>query len=211
MSSPSGCWDYPVTPDSATRRRHLTGRDRRHRSRTRSSFAHQRHEMLRQAWSVERSRALLDGPGPAFDETCGRRSLDLGWPDVLVSEPTGAAAGPCASRGARRKSRGGAAPVPAGCHRRGGMVRGPVREGAGIVLHRTGDHADRGRNCLGHVRQVVPYGVRRDPPARPGRGRRDDSCWASLDPAGPGVTAEPLTPLDHNPAARITLEAARST
>ena len=85
-------------------------------------------DILRQAWSVQRSRALLDGPGPVFDESLWTTVVDLGWPDVLVSERNGGGGGTLRELAVLVEAAGGGGCAgAAGCHRGGSMVRGPLR------------------------------------------------------------------------------------
>lgn len=162
-------------------------------------------EVLARAWSVERCRKLLDGPGPAFDRDLWRTITALGWPDVLVSEAAGGGAGSLSELSALAEATGAAAaPVPLAVAAAAGWCED--RCGDGIALLLDAPAALTASEVSGSW-PVVPYGAVATRLLVLATGD-DKTVLGVVDPAGPGVQREPLCPLDHNPAARITLQGA---
>lgn len=163
-------------------------------------------DILRQAWSVERSRALLDGPGPAFDEKLWSTVAELGWPDVLVSENNGGAGGALRELAVLVEAAGAvAAPTPLAATAAAGWCEDRCADGGvAIVLP---ESATLGGQTVSGTFDLVPYGAvaTRLLVLAEGSGQ---SILGVLDPEGPGVAREPLQPLDHDPAALITLDEA---
>ena len=162
-------------------------------------------DTLRQAWSVERCRALLDRPGPAFDESLWTTVVDLGWPDVLVTEHNGGGGGTLRELAVLVEAAGGAAaPVPLAATAAAAWCEDRCADGVAVVLP---EPATLAGQFVSGLFGLVPYGAvaTRVVIFAENDGR---SALGVLDPAGPGVTRTPLTPLDHDPAALITLDRA---
>lgn len=163
------------------------------------------HGILRQAWSVERSRSLLDGPGPAFDETLWTTIQKLGWPDVLVTENNGGPGGTLRELAVLAETAGlMAAPVPLADAAAAAWCEGRCADGAAVVL---ADAAMLAGHTVSGTFNLVSYGAIA---SRLIVFAEDNgtSVLGFVDPAGPGITRIPLTPLDHSPAAHITLDGA---
>ena len=205
MSSPSDFWGYPVTPDSATSPATSSLDEIADTAAELAELRTSANEILRQAWSVHRSRALLDGPGPVFDESLWTTVLNLGWPDVLVSERNGGGGGTLRELAVLVEAAAAvAAPVPLAATAAAAWCEDRCAEGAGMVLTEPATLA--GQTVSGSF-EMVPYGSVATRLLVLAKGQ-ERLALGALDPAGPGVTRTPLTPLDHDPAARIALDAA---
>lgn len=162
-------------------------------------------DVLDRAWSVERCRDLLDAPGPAFDRDLWRTIVELGWPDVLVGEANGGGGGNLCELSVLAEAIGAAAaPVPLATTAAAGWCEDRCSGGASLLLEAPATLTAGG---VSGTWAVVPYGAvaTRLLTLAEGDGR---TVLGLVDPTGPGVQREPLRPLDHNPAARITLQAA---
>jgi alkylation response protein AidB-like acyl-CoA dehydrogenase len=161
-------------------------------------------EIVRRAWSVERSRGLLDGPGPAFDDALWSTVRDLGWPDVLVPESAGGAGGTLRELAVLTEVTGSVvAPLPLAATAAAAWCEGRPADGIAIVAPEPATAA--GQTASGTF-SVVPYG------AVATRlvvlAEADTAVLGVVDLTGPGVERTPVTPLDHGPAAHISLDRA---
>lgn len=159
-------------------------------------------DILRKAWSVQAFRALLDRPGAVFDPKLWQTITEAGWADVMVSETGGGAGGGLRELCVLAEAAGAAsAPVPLAVAAAAGWCEDRCADGIGLVLPERGEHTGAG---VSGVWPFVPYGaVATRLLVCAGTG--DTTVLGAVEPAAPGVTCEPVTPLDHNPAARITL------
>lgn len=159
-----------------------------------------------QAWSVGATRALLDAPTPAFDENLWATLAELGWPDVLVAESDGGGGGGIRELCVLTEAAGAvAAPVPLAavaaahwCEQRGGDDITVLLDDVRATV--SDDGVD------GHW-ELVPYG------AVAGRlvilaDRHGEPVLGTVDATGAGVKRQTERPLDHSPAASITLDGA---
>lgn len=160
--------------------------------------------ILSQAWTVERTRALLDGPAAAFDEQLWKTLLDLGWPDVLVAETGGGGGGGLRELCVLAEAAGAAAlPVPLASAAAAAWCE--QRCAAGLTLILEDIHAAVSEGEVNGTWPVVPFGAAADR-LLVLAWREDEPVLGVVDNAGPGIGRQPEQPLDHNPAARITLE-----
>lgn len=159
------------------------------------------HDIMGHAWSVERTRSLLDGS--AFDEILWNTVRDLGWPDVLVAEDRGGAGGTLRELAVLSESAGFvAAPLPLAATAAAAWCESNCVDGVAVVLPEPA--ALTGETVSGAF-GFVPYG---------GVAARftvlaeadESSVLGIVDASGPGVTRTPLTPLDRTPAALVTLD-----
>lgn len=163
------------------------------------------HDVLDRAWSVERCRKLLDGPGPAFDRDMWLTVAELGWPDVLVSEVNGGGGGNLRELSVLAEVSGAAAvPIPLAATAVAEWCENRCGEGISLLLETVATLTGKG---VSGTWPVVPYGAvaTRLLILADGDG---GNVLGVVDPTGPGVQREPLCPLDRSPAARITLQAA---
>ncbi|ODR00911.1 acyl-CoA dehydrogenase [Mycobacterium intermedium] len=161
-------------------------------------------EILRRAWSPAAFRGLLDGPSPAFDAGLWQTITGLGWPDVLVSEANGGGGGGVRELCVLAELAGAvAAPVPLPATAAANWCEDRSGDGISLLLpgrgERTGDR-------VSGVWPVVPFAaVATRLLVCAGAG--DQTVLGVVDPTATGVVRQPVTPLDHNPAARIELRA----
>lgn len=163
-------------------------------------------EILRQAWSVDSSRRLLDGPGPAFDHELWKTIAALGWPDVLVSDSRGGGGASIRELCVLAEALGAVvAPIPLPTAAAACWCEDRCSDGIGVVLD---DVAAAAGDSASGQWPVVTYGAiakRLIVLAK----RGDTTVLGVVDCDDAGVQREALTPLDHNPAARIALANAR--
>lgn len=163
------------------------------------------HDVLDRAWSVERCRKLLDGPGPAFDRDLWLTVAELGWPAVLVSEVNGGGGGNLRELSVLAEVSGAAAvPIPLAAAAAAAWCEDRCGDTISVLLDTAATLT--GQRVSG-MWPVVPYGM---VATRLLTVADDDgsTVLGVVDPTGPGVQREPLCPLDRSPAARITLQAA---
>ena len=84
MSSPRSYWDCPVTRDQLSLNEIADSAAELSELRTTAD------DILSHAWTVERTRSLLDGPEPAFDEDLWKTTVEEGQ----ILRPREAPAGP---------------------------------------------------------------------------------------------------------------------
>jgi alkylation response protein AidB-like acyl-CoA dehydrogenase len=159
-------------------------------------------DILRKAWSPQAFRALLDGPGAVFDPKLWQTITEAGWADVLVSETGGGGGGGLRELCVLAEAAGAAsAPVPLTAAAVAGWCEDRCADGVSLLLLERGDLTATGVSGLW---PLVPYGaVATRLLVCAGTG--DATVLGAVETTAPGVLCEPVTPLDHNPAARITL------
>ena len=162
--------------------------------------------LLGRVWSVERTRELLDGPGPAFDEDLWKALVEMGWPDVLVAEPQGGGGGGLRELCVLAEAAGAAAlPVPLAEVAAANWCEQRCSDGITLVLDHTEAEVDADRVSGRWL--AVPFGGAADRLLVLGR-RQGDPVLGVVEADGPGVRRELERPLDRNPAASITLAGA---
>lgn len=160
-------------------------------------------QILNQVWTVERSRALLDGPPAAFDEQLWKTVLDLGWPDVLVAEAHGGGGGGLRELCVLAEAAGAAAlPVPLASAAAAAWCEQRCAAGLTVILDDVGATVSEGE--VNGTWPLVPYGGAADQLLVLGW-RDGQPLLGVVDTPAPGVGRQPEQPLDHSPAARITL------
>lgn len=160
-------------------------------------------ELLGRIWSVERTRELLDGPGPSFDEDLWKVVAEMGWPDVLVADAQGGGGGGLRELCVLVEAAGAAAlPVPLAAVAAAKWCEQRCSDGVTLALDDT-DAKVNGDSVSGGW-PAVPFGGAADRLLVLGR-QDGDSILGVVDANGPGVRRESERPLDHNPAASIAL------
>lgn len=162
-------------------------------------------QIMSQVWSVERSRSVLDRDASAFDDALWTTILDLGWPDVMVSQANGGAGGTLRELAVLIESAGSlAAPVPLAVTAAAAWCEDRCADGVSVLLP---DPVELRGGTVSGTFDVVSYGgvaTRLLVLA----GHDETAVVGVVDPTGPGVARIPLTPLDHGPAAAVSLDAA---
>lgn len=164
-------------------------------------------DILKDVWSVERARALLDGPGPAFDAQLWRTVNELGWPDVLVSESARGGGGGLRELCVMAEAAGAAAaPIPLAVTAAAGWCADGCADGVNLLLPGRAELTAEGG--VSGLWPVVAYGavatgllVRAD--------KGDETVLGFVDPTDAAVQRSAVCPLDHNPAARIEMRDSR--
>jgi alkylation response protein AidB-like acyl-CoA dehydrogenase len=164
-------------------------------------------DVLCQAWAVDRTRELLDAPDSAFDDTLWETVIELGWPDVLVSEANGGGGGDVRQLCVLAEAAGAVTlPVPLATVAAAAWSEDRCVEGVTILLEDGGARITE--SGVTGSWPLVPFG---DIATRlVAIAHRDDEepVLGVIDPNGAGVTRESQRPLDHSPAASITLDEA---
>lgn len=175
---------------------------------TAAELAELRHsalDIVNRAWSVDRSRGLLDGPAPAFDDALWASIRALGWPDVLLPESDGGAGGNLRELAVLTEATGSiAAPLPLAATAAAAWTEGRPADGVALVVAKPA--ALVGQAVSGTF-DCVPYGAvaTRLVVLAEADG---EQVLGVVDLTGSGVKCVPVTPLDRGPAARVTLEGA---
>ena len=201
MLSPRDCWGCPVTRelepslhDIADIAAELTD------LRTVAD------DILARMWSVGRTRALLDSPNPAFDEELWKSVVELGWPDVLVDESRGGGGGGLRELCVLAEASGAAAlPVPLAASAAANWCEGRCSKGVAVILGHT-DAALSGDEISGRW-PVVPFAGVADRLFAIAR-RGGETVLGIVETDSRGVRRELEQPLDHSPAATVTLDGA---
>ena len=163
-------------------------------------------DILSQAWAVERTRKLLEGPGPAFDAQLWRTVLGLGWPDVLVDEGRGGGGVGLRELCVLTEAAGAVAlPVPLASAAAAAWCEQQCATGVTLVLDDVGAVVSAGQ--VTGAWSAVPFGAAADRLVVLAR-QGGDPVLGVVSATGPGVRREAEQPLDHNPAASITANAA---
>ena len=162
--------------------------------------------ILDQVWAPARTRELLDGPGPAFSDDIWKTVAELGWPDVLVAESQGGGGGGLRELCVLAEAAGAAAiPVPLAATAAAGWCEQRCPAGLSLVLDDVDATLSEGE--VSGAWPLVPFGGVADRLLVLAR-RDGEPVLGAVDAAAPGVRLRFEQPLDHQPAAGITLEAA---
>ncbi|AEV70740.1 acyl-CoA dehydrogenase [Mycolicibacterium rhodesiae NBB3] len=163
-------------------------------------------DILSHAWTVERTRSLLDGPEPAFDEDLWKTIVELGWPDVLVSEPRGGGGAGTRELCVLTEAAGAVAlPVPLASVASAAWCADRCVEGVTLVLEDVGATFSEG-GVTGSW-PVVSFGAAAERLLVVAH-RDGEAILGIVDATGAGVQRQPQQPLDHNPACSILLAGA---
>lgn len=160
-------------------------------------------DILSHAWSVDRTRVLLDSPGPAYDPAMWKTVLGLGWPDVLVPESVGGGGAGLRELCALSEAVGAIAlPVPLAATAAAGWCERRCADGMSLLLPDP-DATVSGGRVTGDW-PLVPFGAVADRFVLLATidGAR---VLISVDTRADGVEREAERPLDHNPASRVVL------
>jgi alkylation response protein AidB-like acyl-CoA dehydrogenase len=162
--------------------------------------------ILGRAWSPTRFRDLLDRDEPAFDAPLWSTLRSLGWSDVLLPAEKGGGDGTVAQLCTLAEEVGAAgAPVPLSTAAAAAWCEGRPVQGTPVMFRGpTGRLGAPGMTVSG-AWPVVPFGavatrlllLAHDPDGA--------ASIVAVDPDQNGVRREALVPLDHGPAAAITL------
>lgn len=141
--------------------------------------------------------------GPVFEPALWRTVADLGWADVLVTETRAGGGGSLRELCVLAEAAGAAAaPIPLAGAAAAAWCADRCVDGVVLLLPARAERTDVG---VSGVWPVVPYGaVAGALLVCAGTGEQAVLGLVNLDDVG--VRIEPLTPLDHNPAARISLQ-----
>lgn len=164
--------------------------------------------ILAQAWTVERTRELLDGPDAAFDSAIWDTVAELGWRDVLVPETNGGGGGSLRELCVLTEAAGAAAlPVPLATAAAAAWCTDRCCNGISLILDDlSADAVLSGSGVTGRW-PLVPYGAVADQLVVLAQ-QDGEPVLGTVDPDSAGVKREVQRPLDHSPAACITLESA---
>jgi alkylation response protein AidB-like acyl-CoA dehydrogenase len=164
-------------------------------------------DILSHAWAVERTRRLFDDPEPAFDADLWKAVVDLGWPDVLVSELRGGGGAGLRELCVLTEAAGAVAlPVPLASVASAAWCEDRCAEGVSLVLKDVGATLSDGKVTgswplvsFGAVAQQLIVLARSD----------GNPVLGIVDVDGGGVQRTPQLSLDHNPTSSITLAEAK--
>jgi alkylation response protein AidB-like acyl-CoA dehydrogenase len=163
-------------------------------------------KVLARAWSPARFRELLDNDTPAFDDELWTTIRSLGWCDVLVSEDKGGGGASVAELCALAEECGAAAvPSPLGASAAAAWCEDECVEGTPLLLTAVGD----GRSTISGTWPIVAYGAVATRLLVRTVADDGSSTIVAVDPAQDGVERTALRPLDHGPAAAVSLDNAR--
>lgn len=163
-------------------------------------------DILSRMWSVGRTRALLDSPGPAYDEDLWKAVVELGWADVLVDESRGGGGGGIRELCVLAEASGAAAlPVPLAVSAASNWCEERCASGVAVILGDAGAVLS-GDEVSGRW-SLAPFAGVADRLLVIAR-RGVESVLGVVDAKGPGVRTEPERPLDHSPTATVTLDGA---
>lgn len=163
-------------------------------------------EILGHAWAVERTRALLDGSAPAFDQGLWATIRGLGWPDVMVPEAAGGGGAGIPELCVLAEAAGAVAlPVPLAAAAAATWCENRCADGITLVLEDIGATLSEGEVTGGWP--LVPFGAVADRVIVVAR-RDGEPVLGVVDLAGTGVARQAEQPLDLNPACSITLDGA---
>jgi alkylation response protein AidB-like acyl-CoA dehydrogenase len=158
-------------------------------------------EFLRRAWSVEHTRRLLGGIAPAFDRALWISVCDMGWADVLVGESSGGGGGSLRQLCVLTEAVGDAtAPVPLAATAAARWCAQQCFDDIALLLDKPATQSSSG---VSGRWPLVPYGdiaTRMLVLAVDG----DETVLGLVD--AEHYKRESVRPLDHTPAARITMD-----
>lgn len=198
MSSPRNYWDCPVTRDREPSLSEIADS-----AAELSELRATADDILSHAWTVERTRRLLDDPEPAFDEDLWKTIVELGWPDVLVSEPRGGGGAGIRELCVLTEAAGAVAlPVPLASVASAAWCADRCVEDITLVLEDVGATLSEGKVTgtwpvvsFGAVARQLIVLARSD----------GDPVLGIVDADSCGVQRTPQLSLDHNPTSSITL------
>lgn len=198
MSSPRNYWGCPVTPDHEPSLTEIADSVAEL-----SELRTTADDILGHAWAVERTRSLLDGPEPAFDKGLWKTIVELGWPDVLVSEPRGGGGAGIRELCVLTEAAGAMSlPVPLASVASAAWCADRCVDGITLVLEDVGATLSEGKVTgswplvsYGAVAQELIVIARTD----------GEAVLGIVDAAAGGVLREPQQPLDLTPASSIVL------
>ncbi|MDA2894916.1 acyl-CoA dehydrogenase family protein [Mycolicibacterium sp. BiH015] len=163
-------------------------------------------DILTRMWSVGDTRALLDSSGPAYDADLWKEVVALGWADVLVDESQGGGGGGMRELCVLAEASGAAAlPVPLAATAAANWCEARCVSGVAAILGEA-DAVLSGDEVTGRW-SSVPFAGVADRLLVIARGR-GETVLGIVDADGPGVRRELERPLDHSPAATVTLDGA---
>lgn len=163
-------------------------------------------DILGTAWAVGRTRALLDGTAPAFDEHIWKTVLEMGWPDVMVDEAHGGGGSSLRELCVLTEAAGAfALPIPLAEAAAASWCEQRCATGLTLVLDDVG--ATSSANEVTGIWPLVLFGAACDRLLVLARDD-DEALLGIVDTSGPGVQCQLEQPLDRDPAARIILEGA---
>jgi alkylation response protein AidB-like acyl-CoA dehydrogenase len=163
-------------------------------------------DILSRMWSVGRTRALLDSPGPAYDEDLWKAVVELGWADVLVDESRGGGGGGIRELCVLAEASGAAAlPVPLAVSAASNWCEERCASGVAVILGDAGAVLS-GDEVSGRW-SLAPFAGVADRLLVIAR-RGAESVLGVVEAEGRGVHRELEQPLDHSPTATVTLDAA---
>ena len=159
---------------------------------------------LRRAWAVERTRSLLGEASPAFDEQLWHSVVQMGWPDVLLDDAYGGGGGGLRELCVLAEAAGAVAlPVPLASAAAAAWCAQSRTSGIALILDDIGATADG--DVVSGTWPLVPYGDIADRLVVLAQ-RSGESVLGVTSIGAPGVRRQREKPLDHSPAASITLE-----
>lgn len=198
MSSPRKYWDCPVTRD-----RELSLTEMADSAAELSELRTTADDILSHAWTVERTRSLLDGPEPAFDKDLWKTIVELGWPDVLVSEPRGGGGAGVRELCVLTEAAGAITlPVPLASVASAAWCADRCVEGITLVLEDVGATLRDGK--VTGTWPLVPFGAVAERLIVIAMSD-GEPVLGIVDADGGGVQRTPQLPLDLNPASSINL------
>lgn len=168
-------------------------------------------DVLTREWDPSRTRDLLDGEGPTWAPPLWERLRGLGWADLLIPEAHGGSGGTVSELCVLAEAVGAStAPVPlvAVCVANGCLARTapsavpcvPIIGAAWSLTCSAGEHRLSGHHPF------VAYGNAADSFVTAAHCPDLDILLVQVDANAPGVTSEPLDPLDGMPCAAVTFD-----
>lgn len=202
MSSPRNCWGCRVTTeDPVPSLGHIAD--------TAAELAELRQAaegIIGQAWSIQRTREMLDHPGPVFDQDLWKTIVELGWPDVMVEESRGGGGGGLREVCVLAEAAGGVgAPIPLAATAAAAWCEGACTQQ--VTVPTAGSAAVTADGATG-TWPFVPFGDVAAGLLVLGQSDDGTATLGVVDLSSPGVERESIVPLNHNAAARIAVESA---
>ncbi|MDG4669117.1 acyl-CoA dehydrogenase family protein [Mycobacterium sp. 236(2023)] len=163
-------------------------------------------DILARMWSVGRTRALLDSSGPAYDDDLWKAVIELGWADVLVDESRGGGGGGMRELCVLAEASGAAAlPVSLAASAAANWCEGRCAKGVTVIMG-PADAVLSGDEVSGRW-PLVPFAGVADRMLVIAR-RDGETVLGIVEADARGVRRELEQPLDHSPAATVTLDGA---
>ncbi len=159
---------------------------------------------LRRAWAVERTRSLLDATTPAFDERLWHTVVQMGWPDVLLDEAHGGGGAGLRELCVLAEAAGAVAlPVPLASAAAAAWCTQRRTDDIALILDDAGAAVSGDR--VNGTWSLVPFGDIADRLVVLAQ-RSGEAVLGVTSTTAPGVRRQSERPLDHSPAASVTLE-----